>query len=81
MKFIEFDTTDQVGFDALSYKIHNALLTSDITYSADVYAMFSASPKNEEETKIRLTIDEQINRYNVILGALTTEEQNSIITV
>jgi hypothetical protein len=81
MKVIEFDITDQVGFDACAYKIHNALLTSELVYSADSYALFSSSPKNEEETKVRLIIDEQVDRYPVIYASLTTDEQNSIITI
>lgn len=81
MKFIEFDITDQVGFDATAYEIHNALLTSDITYSADVYALFSSSPKNEDETKVRLIIDEQADRYSIILTSLSVAQQNSIIIV
>jgi len=81
MKVIEFDITDQVSFDAMAYKIHNALLTSNITYSADAYALFSSSPKNEDETKVRLIIDEQVGRYPVILACLTADEAASIITI
>ena len=81
MKIIKFNTTDQVGFDALAYKIHNALLTSNVSYSADNYAMFSKSPINNTESKVGLIIVEDTDRYNVIFNALTVDEQNTIETV
>ena len=81
MKVIKFNTTDQVSFDALAYKIHNALLTSAIQYSADNYATFSKSPLNTTEDKVGLIIVEDTERYNVIFNCLTTDEQNAINTV
>jgi hypothetical protein len=81
MKVIKFNTTDQVNFDALAYKIHNALLTSEIQYSADNYATFSKSPLNTVEDKVGLIIVEDTERYNVIFSCLTTDEQNAIETV
>jgi len=81
MKVIEYNTTNQIGFDAVSYAIHNALLSANITYNADAYALFSTAPKSQDETKVYLVIDEDAERYPVIIGALTTEQQNSIITL
>jgi len=81
MKIIKFDTTDQVSFDALAYKIHNALLTSELSYSADNYITFSKSPKNITENKVGLIIVEDVNRYTVIDSCLTQAEKDAIVIV
>lgn len=78
MKIIKLNIGDEAGFNALSEKVHNYLVSkigvNGFKYSATTWALYSEALTNVDEGKIAFPIDDKKPRYNLILESLSVAE-------